>query len=376
MMPQERRLSVRKPLEHLVYLGLPFDNGGIVLDVSEGGLGFRALDPVEVEADGPIHFRFAIDSAARITAVGELAWKDETGKTCGLRFTDLPDDVREQIRIWTGQFNLSANSGTNSTAKALPSGNPFLYNLKPAASGAPLNKFSTFPLQMDFKARAIAAVVPQFVQLLDGAAEQVRVWVSESKASVDDLPFAAPALETQIAPRNGTELAPVVDIPIAETEIEAEVAASSQADLGPVENIPIAEPAIEAEVLPSTDAELTPAAPAENPPLYHLEPPILRRPSNTFSMFQLEPDSETGTTSIALPQSVGLKHPIAATGLTIALAFLVSTGIFSYVCSSRAGDLLFDWGGKMWHGIYSQPVSQDLAPPASSARDASMPPQQ
>ena len=61
MMPQERRLSIRKTPDHLAYLSLPSDNGGIVIDVSEGGLGFHAIAPVE--ADGPIHFRFAIDSA-------------------------------------------------------------------------------------------------------------------------------------------------------------------------------------------------------------------------------------------------------------------------------------------------------------------------
>jgi len=58
------------------------------------------------------------------------------------------------------------------------------------------------------------------------------------------------------------------------------------------------------------------------------------------------------------------------------LAFLVSTGIFSYVCMSRAGDLLFDWGEKMWGGIHSQPISQNPAPVASSVPDSSKPPQQ
>ena len=101
MMPHERRLSTRKTPKHFAYLSLPMNNGGIVVDVSEGGLGFRAIAPVE--ADGPIHFRFAIDSDARISAVGELAWKDETGKIGGLRFTELSDEAREQIRVWASQ---------------------------------------------------------------------------------------------------------------------------------------------------------------------------------------------------------------------------------------------------------------------------------
>ena len=78
MMPHERRLSTRKTPEHLAYISLPSNNGGIVIDVSEGGLGFHAIAPVD--ADGPIHFRFAIDSAERVAAVGELAWKDKDRK--------------------------------------------------------------------------------------------------------------------------------------------------------------------------------------------------------------------------------------------------------------------------------------------------------
>jgi PilZ domain len=101
IMQNERRVSIRKPLERLAYISLPSNNGGLVLDVSEGGVGFHSIAPVN--ADGPIHFRFAVDSARRIRAVGELVWKDETGKTGGLRFTELPDDVREYIRAWLRQ---------------------------------------------------------------------------------------------------------------------------------------------------------------------------------------------------------------------------------------------------------------------------------
>src|ERR1700722_14460317 len=85
--PHERRVHIRKPLKKLSYLSLPDENGGIVLDVSVGGLSFHSIAPVK--ADGPIHFRFGIDSSKRVSAVGELAWIDEAGTTGGLRFTDL-----------------------------------------------------------------------------------------------------------------------------------------------------------------------------------------------------------------------------------------------------------------------------------------------
>ncbi len=372
MMPHERRLSTRKTPDYLAYISLPSDNGGIVIDVSEGGLAFHSVAPVE--ADGPIHFRFAMDSPERVKAVGELAWKDEDGKTCGLRFTELPDEVREQIRIWIGQSKSGAHSRTKASVLDIPiarpvletnaapiangelatvvaDADPLLYNLKPAAYGLPSKRLAMLPVELDFRAGATAAVVPQFVQMLDGMAEQVRIWVAESKTYGHNNPFADPAFGTDIGPRSETEFAPVVDIPFAG-------------------------PAIESEVAPGRVAELAPAAAARNPLIYNSKPPIYSRPSNTFSMFSLEQSSEAGAPAFAVPQPVAMKHPVAAVGLTIALAFLVSTGIFSYVCTSRAGDLLFDWGEKMWGGVSSQPISQNPAPVASSVPDSSKPPQQ
>jgi len=401
MMPHERRLNTRKTPDYLAYISLPSDNGGIVIDLSEGGLGFHAVAPVE--ADGPIHFRFAMDSPERVNAVGELAWKDESGKTCGVRFTELPDEVREQLRVWIGQSNSGAKSGAKSRAKAsafdipgtrpmfeavaapiskaelapvMAAGNPLLYNLKPAVHTAPSNRLAMLPVELDFRAGATAAVVPQFVQMLDGMAEQVRIWVAESKTYLHGNGLSDLAMETETAPGNEIGLPPAVDIPMAEPEIEAEAPPRSNGQLSPAVDIPVAEPAIESGVAPSRKAELAPVAAARNPLPYNSKPPIYSGPLNTFSMFQLDSDSETGTTAIAVPQPVAMKHPIAAVGLTIALAFLVSTGIFSYVCMSRAGDLLFDWEEKMWGGIHSQPISQNPAPVASSAPDSSKPPQQ
>ncbi len=397
MMPHERRLSTRKTPDYLAYISLPSDNGGIVIDVSEGGLAFHSVAPVE--ADGPIHFRFAMDSPERVKAVGELAWKDESGKTCGVRFTELPDEVREQIRLWIGQSKLRANSWTKPSAFDSPAArplfeavaaagsngelapvmaaaNPLLYNLTPAVHSAPSKKLAMLPLELDFRAGATAAVVPQFVQMLDGMAEQVRIWVAESKTYLHGNGLSDLAMETETAPGNEIGLPPAVDIPMAEPAIVAEAAPSNKVELPPVEDITSAEPAVEPEVAPSSKAEWAPVAAARNPLPYNAKPSIHSGPLGTFSMFQLDPDSETGTTAVAVPQPVPMKHPIAAVGLTIALAFLVSTGIFSYMCTTRAGDLLFDWGGKMWSGISSQPISQNPAPSSGSVPDSSKPPQQ
>ena len=100
---QERRLAKRKTLERLTYIDLPSHNGGIVTDVSEGGLGFHAIAPVE--NGGPIHFSFS-GGSQRIAGIGELTWTDGKKKVGGLRFIEVPEEIREQIRNWPLESNL------------------------------------------------------------------------------------------------------------------------------------------------------------------------------------------------------------------------------------------------------------------------------
>ena len=104
----ERRLNKRKTLERLTYIDLPSNNGGIVTDVSEGGLGFHAV--AAVGNGGPVHFSFSAGSQ-RIAGAGELMWTDAQGKIGGLRFTELPAEIREQIRSWPLESNLRFSTG-------------------------------------------------------------------------------------------------------------------------------------------------------------------------------------------------------------------------------------------------------------------------
>jgi hypothetical protein len=71
------------------------NNGGIVLNVSEGGLCFHSIAPVH--KNGPIRFWFSLDRQ-RIQASGEFVWMDHTQQTGGLRFTSLPAVGRDAIR--------------------------------------------------------------------------------------------------------------------------------------------------------------------------------------------------------------------------------------------------------------------------------------
>jgi hypothetical protein len=186
MMPQDRRTAVRKPLDRLTYLSLPFDNGGIVLDVSEGGLGFHSISPLK--SDGPIEIRFSIGSATRIAAVGELAWKDETGKTGGLRFTHLPDEARERIRFWAGQSKTSA------------------------------------------KTSSITSPSPEINAIADAIAGAVAYAQARADESRSNILVAEPPIEMELAPVSEASLAPGVEVPAAKFENRFELAPSRKFD--------------------------------------------------------------------------------------------------------------------------------------------------
>jgi len=93
----ERRQTPRTTVEKFVYINIEPNNGGSVLNVSERGLCFHSIAPVQ--AGRTIRFWFS-EHNRRIEVDGELAWTDETRKTGGLRFIALPAEAREPIRNW------------------------------------------------------------------------------------------------------------------------------------------------------------------------------------------------------------------------------------------------------------------------------------
>ncbi len=94
----DRRQTFRKVPEKFAFIQLERDDGGAVLNVSEGGLSFNTFAPVL--QNGPIHFWFSLNLNERIDAWGEVAWTDETKKLGGLRFIRLPERAERQIREW------------------------------------------------------------------------------------------------------------------------------------------------------------------------------------------------------------------------------------------------------------------------------------
>jgi hypothetical protein len=100
-MEPERRHQSRKEPDKLTYVHFVPENGGIVLNASEGGIAFFAIAPLH--QTGPIRLAIVPRNQERIFASGRVVWTDETKKVGGLGFAELDPDVREQIRGWLSQ---------------------------------------------------------------------------------------------------------------------------------------------------------------------------------------------------------------------------------------------------------------------------------
>lgn len=97
----DRRQSPRTKLSEIAYIGMGPENGGLVLDVSDGGLSFHAVAPV-LRAE-KIHFVLSLRGHNRIEGAGEVVWTNEMRTVCGLRFTSLSGGARELLNSWTNQ---------------------------------------------------------------------------------------------------------------------------------------------------------------------------------------------------------------------------------------------------------------------------------
>jgi cell division protein FtsN len=129
-MRTERRRSPRVTVNGTAYVNLDPDNGGIILNISEGGLSFESRAPleraervrlwfsycsrpVETVVDPGSNGREPTSRISRSIEVGsELVWRDDARKRGGIRFTNLSDKTRQEIRDWLGQAALlPANEG-------------------------------------------------------------------------------------------------------------------------------------------------------------------------------------------------------------------------------------------------------------------------
>ena len=98
----ERRKTPRVPIRRLAYLNLgPYDNGGVVTDISKDGLRFQMVNPVE--QGGIVPISILLGAANEVDAVGDIVWMDTDRKVGGVRFTVSPQGAAERIIEWASE---------------------------------------------------------------------------------------------------------------------------------------------------------------------------------------------------------------------------------------------------------------------------------
>lgn len=97
-MGSERRNCARRILYSPEYLDMGADNGGVVVDLSEGGLRFQAVGRIEANTDVPLSF--SLGTGYRIDVEARVVWVSPRGNSGGVAFKKLSSDSRSLIREW------------------------------------------------------------------------------------------------------------------------------------------------------------------------------------------------------------------------------------------------------------------------------------
>jgi hypothetical protein len=96
----EERQSRRKVVDSVLRIQFEPNNEALVLNFSDGGIGFRAQKPVT--QSGTVHFSY-LNNGQRMQGSGQLVWMDSTTLTGGLNFVSAPLISREQFQNWVAQ---------------------------------------------------------------------------------------------------------------------------------------------------------------------------------------------------------------------------------------------------------------------------------
>lgn len=183
----ERRQSPRKRFQHLLYVELEPANGGMVLNFSEHGFGFRAVKRVRPNQE--VKFAFNLDDKRRLEGRGRLEWADKDGRVAGLQFTDVSDEFCAEMRTWLSTSQEYAGKATGKFGAA-----PIQHSLgEPSASESA--EAAVFSRRRDALAKSASAKSVRPINSVpsNNPAHGAEAFVSESSKSGDaaHLPWAA-----------------------------------------------------------------------------------------------------------------------------------------------------------------------------------------
>jgi len=93
------RSCARLRVESLIYLDLGPENGGFPINISEEGMAFQGIRPLQTDEE--ICIAFKLDGISEpVTAIARIVWLTESRKAGALQFVDLSEASRNHIRQW------------------------------------------------------------------------------------------------------------------------------------------------------------------------------------------------------------------------------------------------------------------------------------
>ena len=92
-----RRLEVRYDLPSISYVHVDDDNGGVILNICEGGVSLQAVHPLVDNRFLRLKFKLP-DSGISVKVNGQVVWLSQSKTHAGVCFVDLPETVRAEIR--------------------------------------------------------------------------------------------------------------------------------------------------------------------------------------------------------------------------------------------------------------------------------------
>lgn len=108
---ENRRLHARRRFEQLTYATFGLENGGILINLSEGGLSFQGVEVLGM--DQLVHLNFKLpEMNTHIETTGQVVWPNDSGKGGGLRFINLTEEMRQRVKQWIARDASSAGTFT------------------------------------------------------------------------------------------------------------------------------------------------------------------------------------------------------------------------------------------------------------------------
>jgi PilZ domain len=261
----ERRQHPRKRFPHLLYVELEPANGGMVLNFSEHGFGFRAVKRVRPNQE--VSFAFNLDDKRRLEGKGRLEWADKEGRVAGLQFTEVSDQFMAEMRAWIASSSENPSKGPKRLATAAPvaaAAGPSI--AEPAERSRPMGQREAMARGASAKAvRSISSIAsgPGFPAAPDFPSESLAP-ENGSAGATESMPWAA-----VLPPAVGFERKPSMAVPEASAQ-PAGITAAALFKRTPYEISPGEEP--EPDEVAETAEPLS--EPVEAPRMAAMAPPV------------------------------------------------------------------------------------------------------